>query len=93
MDLLVVGPGALLDTGLVLQGHTIEQHTLQLRTTRIEAGAHLGTAASLLPGVVVEAGATVQPLSLVLKGEVVGQGSTWGGLPAAPQATAPSRLW
>jgi non-ribosomal peptide synthetase-like protein len=53
--------------GGYLQFHTFEDMTLKVRRTEIEDGSSVNFGATVMGGAVIDAGTTLQPLSMVLK--------------------------
>lgn len=85
LDMVTVGDGAVVAGSALVQGHTVENHTLSQAPIDIGPCAWVGTAASMLPGASLHARAQLAPLALVLKGEAASAGMRWAGIPAAPQ--------
>ncbi|WP_262360139.1 Pls/PosA family non-ribosomal peptide synthetase [Corynebacterium bouchesdurhonense] len=85
-DLCVVGRGATVGPGTVVQTHLFQDRVMSLDAVTLEAGATLGPNSVVLPGAVLGAGATVGPGSLVMRGDSVPAGTVWQGNPVEPVA-------
>ncbi|APT93290.1 amino acid adenylation protein [Corynebacterium phocae] len=83
-DLCVVGDGATVGPGTVVQTHLFQDRVMSLDTVHIGAGATLGSHSVALPAATVGTGATVGPGSLVMRGDRVPDNSTWQGNPIEP---------
>jgi non-ribosomal peptide synthetase-like protein len=95
-DLITVGDGACLDRQSWLKTHLIAPSGLRLSSVFIGAGCTLGASAIALCDTEMEPRSILDPLSLLMKGEVLPSASRWQGTPAAPaQATggAGTRIW
>ncbi|CAM9189900.1 unnamed protein product [Chrysoparadoxa australica] len=79
-DLLSVGAGAVINAGVKIPCHGVEQGKFVLSRPDIGAKSEMGSRAAVLAGAEVGAGSTVSDLSLVMKGERTG-GRVWAGLP------------
>ncbi|SFP69088.1 non-ribosomal peptide synthetase terminal domain of unknown function [Amycolatopsis arida] len=80
-DLVRVGDDAAVGPATSLQTHLFEDRVMKMSTVRVEPGASVGCRGVVLYDAVVGAGARVDPLSLVLKGERLGGGTHWRGVP------------
>ena len=85
-DLCVVGRGATVGPGTVVQTHLFQDRVMSLDAVTLEAGATLGPNSVVLPGATLGAGATVGPGSLVMRGDSVPAGTVWQGNPVEPVA-------
>ena len=75
----------------LLQLHTFENMTLQVKRTEIRSGGTVNLGATVMGGAVLEAGTTILPLSLVLKGMHL-PGAIYEGSPAEPADETRQRL-
>jgi non-ribosomal peptide synthetase-like protein len=71
----------------LLQLHTFESMTLQVKQTEIRSGSSVNFGATIMGGAVLERDTTVFPLSLVLKGMHL-PGAAYEGSPAEPARDA-----
>jgi non-ribosomal peptide synthetase-like protein len=83
-DLVRLGDGAAVNRGCVLQTHLFHDRIMSMDTVTLDRGATLGPHGIALPAARIGAAATVGPASLVMRGEVVPDGSRWLGNPIAP---------
>jgi len=82
--LVSVGDDAVLNTGSVVQCHSLEDGYCQTDHTTVGDHAVLGVKAFVHYGVTVGHAATVGAHAFVLKGERLGIGERWQGNPAGP---------
>lgn len=85
-DLCVVGAGASVGPGTVVQTHLFQDRVMSLDTVTIEAGSTLASHSVALPASLVGKSATVGPGSLVMRGDRVPANSVWQGNPIEPWA-------
>ena len=83
-DLVTLGAGATVNRGCVVQTHLFHDRVLSMDAVTIEAGATLGPGSVILPAARIGRHATVGPVSLVMRGEGVPQGTRWIGNPIGP---------
>ncbi|WP_288832561.1 Pls/PosA family non-ribosomal peptide synthetase [uncultured Corynebacterium sp.] len=83
-DLCVVGRGASVGPGTVVQTHLFQDRVMSLDTVTIEEGATLAAHSVALPASTIGAGATVRPGSLMMRGDQVPAGTVWQGNPIEP---------
>ncbi|SDG69565.1 Pls/PosA family non-ribosomal peptide synthetase [Microbacterium pygmaeum] len=83
-DLVILGDGATVNRGCVVQTHLFHDRVMSIDTVTLEAGATLGPHSVILPAATIGADATVGPASLVMRGETVPVGSRWSGNPIGP---------
>lgn len=81
-DLVDIGDRAILNDDCVLQTHLFEDRVLKASPLRIGADCVVGAASVVLYHSVMENGARLDPLSLLMKGEVLPAESRWRGIPA-----------
>ncbi|OFT57862.1 amino acid adenylation protein [Corynebacterium sp. HMSC05H05] len=84
-DLCVVGRGASVGPGTVVQTHLFQDRVMSLDTVSIQDSATLAAHSVSLPGSAIGAGATVGPGSLVMRGDEVPAMTVWQGNPVEPQ--------
>ena len=84
-DLCVVGRGATVGPGTVVQTHLFQDRVMSLDTVTIQDSATLGAHSVALPGSVIGSGATVGPGSLVMRGDEVPGMTVWQGNPVEPR--------
>jgi non-ribosomal peptide synthetase-like protein len=85
-DLIELRDGATVNQGCVVQTHLFHDRMLSMDTVRLRAGATLGPNSVVLPAAELGRHATVGPVSLVMRGEVVPDKTRWIGNPIAPWA-------
>ena len=83
-DLCLVGDGASVGPGTVVQTHLFQDRIMSLDTVTIGAGATLASHSVALPASVLGSGVTVGPGSLVMRGDRVPAHSVWQGNPIEP---------
>ncbi|WP_068004040.1 Pls/PosA family non-ribosomal peptide synthetase [Nocardia pseudobrasiliensis] len=84
-DLVVVGDDAAVGHQVSLQTHLFEDRVMKMSTVTVGSGATVGTRAIVLYDSVVGDDVVLDPLSLLMKGEHLGAGTRWGGIPAQPR--------
>ncbi|HEV8703136.1 MAG TPA: Pls/PosA family non-ribosomal peptide synthetase [Candidatus Polarisedimenticolia bacterium] len=82
-DLVDVGDRAALNEDCVVQTHLFEDRVLKASGARIGADAVVGSCSVVLYDSEMEAGSSLDALSLLMKGERLPAGTAWTGLPAA----------
>jgi non-ribosomal peptide synthetase-like protein len=80
-DLVEIGDHAALNQGVVLQNHLFEDRVFKSSHLTIGPEASIGNMTVVLYDTVVERGAAIGPLSLLMKGETLTAGSRWQGIP------------
>ena len=83
-DLATLKDGATVNRGCVVQTHLFHDRIMSMDTVTLDEGATLGPHSVILPAARIGAHATIGPASLVMRGEVVPQGSRWSGNPIGP---------
>ena len=83
-DLIVLGDGATVNRGCVVQTHLFHDRVMSMDVVTLEAGATLGPQCVILPAASIGGSATVGPASLVMRGEAVPARTRWAGNPIAP---------
>ena len=81
-DLVEVGDDASVGRGASLQTHLFEDRVMKMSRLRVADGASVGTRAVVLYDSEVGAGASLEALSLNMKGETLPAGTHWSGIPA-----------
>lgn len=94
-DLIDLRDGATVNRGCVVQTHLFHDRMLSMDRVTLRLGATLGPNSVILPAAILGRHATVGPVSLVMRGEVVPDKTRWIGNPIGPwiddelQVTAP----
>ncbi len=83
-DLCIVGRGATVGPGTVVQTHLFQDRVMSLDTVTIADGATLAAHSVVLPAARIGDGATVGPGSLVMRGDQVPANTVWQGNPIEP---------
>jgi non-ribosomal peptide synthetase-like protein len=83
-DLVEIGDHAALNQGVVIQNHLFEDRVFKSSRLTIGPEVSVGNMTVILYDTVIEKGATVGPLSLLMKGETLRQESRWQGIPTEP---------
>jgi non-ribosomal peptide synthetase-like protein len=83
-DLIDLRDGATVNQGCVVQTHLFHDRMLSMDTVTLRAGSTLGPNSVVLPAAALGKHATVGPVSLVMRGEVVPDRTRWIGNPIAP---------
>jgi non-ribosomal peptide synthetase-like protein len=80
--LVEIGDGAVLNQGVLLQSHSLEEGVYKSDFIRIGAGASLGVSALVHYGVTMGERTRLDPDAFLMKGEVTPADSRWRGNPA-----------
>ncbi|WP_326544925.1 Pls/PosA family non-ribosomal peptide synthetase [Mycolicibacterium sp. ND9-15] len=80
-DLVILGEGATVNRGCVVQTHLFHDRIMRMDTVVLEQGSTLGAHCVALPAARIGAGATVGPASLVMRGDEVPPSTRWQGNP------------
>lgn len=91
-DLVHIGDDVAVGTAASLQTHLFEDRVMKMSTVSLDSGSSVGTRAVVLYDSHLGAHATLAPLSLVMKGETLPQGTDWVGIPAQPASRSTSTL-
>ncbi|MCS5722132.1 amino acid adenylation domain-containing protein [Herbiconiux sp. CPCC 203407] len=83
-DLVTLGDATTVNRGCVVQTHLFHDRVMSLDTVTLDDGATLGPHSVILPAARIAAQGTVGPASLVMRGELVPEGSRWSGNPIGP---------
>lgn len=84
-DLVSIGNDATIGAKVSLQTHLFEDRVMKMSTVTIGDGASIDERSVVLYDATVEVGATLGPLSLVMKGESLMAQTDWVGIPARPK--------
>ena len=91
-DLVEIGDEAALNLGATIQTHLFEDRVMKSDYLKIGAGSSLGNMAVVLYSAEIQRGASLDALSVLMKGEKLPQGSAWTGIPTKREATSRVRL-
>ena len=80
-DLVEVGDHVALNAGAVMQNHLFEDRVMKSSTLKIGNGCTVGNMSVVLYDTLIEPGAVLGPLSLLMKGETMPQDVRWLGIP------------
>jgi non-ribosomal peptide synthetase-like protein len=83
-DLVSIGDDAALNDAAGLQTHLFEDRVMKVSNVTIGARATVGSLAIILYDAVIEDGAELGDLSVLMKGETLAAGTAWEGSPARP---------
>ncbi|MGH8904889.1 MAG: Pls/PosA family non-ribosomal peptide synthetase, partial [Egibacteraceae bacterium] len=83
-DLVEIGDYAALNHGAVIQNHLFEDRVFKSSHLTIGPEASVGNMSVILYDSRMQRGAVVGPLSLLMKGETLGEGTRWNGIPTVP---------
>jgi non-ribosomal peptide synthetase-like protein len=89
-DLITIGDRASLNLGSTIQPHLFEDRVMKSDTIDIGKCCSIGNMAVVLYGTRMEEGATLQSLSVLMKGEALPPWSRWHGIPSQPYETPPT---
>jgi non-ribosomal peptide synthetase-like protein len=81
-DLVQIGDDAAVGDTTSLQTHLFEDRVMKMATVKVGAASSIGSRSVILYDAEVGAGAALDSLSLVMKGETLPPGSHWRGIPA-----------
>jgi non-ribosomal peptide synthetase-like protein len=81
-DLVRIGDDAVIGRAASLQSHLFEDRVMKMSAVTIGAGAAIGTRAVVLYDAVVGEEASLDALSLAMKGESIPPATRWQGIPA-----------
>jgi non-ribosomal peptide synthetase-like protein len=80
-DLVKIGDHVALNAGAVLQNHLFEDRVMKSEALKVGDGCTVGNASVVLYSTVMERGAVLGPLSLLMKGETMPEGFRGHGIP------------
>jgi non-ribosomal peptide synthetase-like protein len=81
-DLISIGDDAVIADGAITQTHLFEDRVMKMSRVEVGAGATVGASSIVLYDATVEPGASLESLSLVMKGETLPAAGRWRGIPA-----------
>lgn len=82
-DLVHIGDHVALNHGAVIQNHLFEDRVMKSSSLHIGDNTSVGNMAVVLYDSVMQEGASLGPLSLLMKGETLAAHTHWHGIPAA----------
>ena len=82
-DLVEIGDHAALNAGSVIQNHLFEDRIMKASSLKIGEGCCVGNMAVVLYDTEMQDGASIGPLSLLMKGETLAPHTRWLGIPTA----------
>lgn len=85
-DLVNIGSYAALNLGATVQTHLFEDRIFKADTLHIGKGCSVGNMALVLYGTEMHEGASLAPLSVLMKGEQLPAGTRWSGIPCEEAA-------
>lgn len=85
-DLVEIGDGAMVGREVSLQTHLFEDRVMKMSTVRLGAGSTVGDRSIVLYDGSVGEDTSLEPLSLVMKGEDLPGDTRWRGIPAEGMA-------
>ena len=91
-DLVEIGDEAALNLGATVQTHLFEDRVMKSDRLKIGNGCSLGNMAVVLYSTEMKPGASLDALSVLMKGEVLPQGSAWTGIPTKRAVSSRVRL-
>jgi carbonic anhydrase/acetyltransferase-like protein (isoleucine patch superfamily) len=86
--LVAIGDYAALNHGVVVQNHLFEDRVFKSSQLTIGPEVSIGNMTVVLYDTVIERGAVIGPLSLLMKGETLVEGTRWRGIPTEAVAVA-----
>ena len=81
-DLVEIGDDAAVGPGVSLQTHLFEDRVMKMSTVRVGDGATVGARSIVLYDAGVGRDVDLDGLTLLMKGEELGEGTRWRGIPA-----------
>ncbi len=84
-DLVRVGDFAALGSGVIVQNHLFEDRVMKSSFVTIADDCSVGEISVVLYDTVMQQGASISPLSLVMKGEILPEQTRWIGIPIHQQ--------
>jgi len=83
-DLVEIGDRACLNLGATIQNHLFEDRVFKADRIEIGDGCSVGNMGIVLYGTTMQAGSSLGPLSVLMKGDVLPAGTRWHGTPCEP---------
>jgi non-ribosomal peptide synthetase-like protein len=90
-DLVQIGDYAALNADAIIQNHLFEDRIMKSSTLKVGDDCTVGAMAVVLYDSEMQAGSSIGPLSLLMKGETLPSHSRWMGIPTAEVVGAPAR--
>jgi non-ribosomal peptide synthetase-like protein len=84
-DLVDIGDHAALNAGVVIQNHLFEDRIMKSSYLRVGDECSVGNMSVVLYDTEMEAGSSIGPLSLLMKGESLPRNSRWIGIPTSQE--------
>lgn len=81
-DLVHIGDRASLNLGSTIQTHLFEDRVFKAEHLHIANDCSVGNMAVVLYGTQMQSGSVLGPLSVLMKGETLAQGTRWHGIPS-----------
>ena len=91
-DLVEIGDYAALNAGAIIQNHLFEDRIMKSSYLKIGPECAVGNMAVVLYDSEMQRGASLGPLSLLMKGETLAPRTAWHGIPTT-QARQPAFVW
>ena len=91
-DLVEIGDYSALNAGAIIQNHLFEDRIMKSSSLKVGAECTVGAMAVVLYDSEMKKGASLGPLSLLMKGETLATGTAWHGIPTV-RAVPPSEAW
>jgi len=85
-DLVELRDGVTVNAGCVVQTHLFHDRVMSMDSVVLRRGSTLGPNSVILPAATIGRNATVGPVSLVMRGELVPDKTRWVGNPIGPWA-------
>jgi non-ribosomal peptide synthetase-like protein len=83
-DLVEIGDRACLNIGATIQTHLFEDRVFKADVIKIDDDCTVGNMAVVLYGTEMRPASNLGPLSVLMKGEMLPEGSRWHGTPCEP---------
>jgi non-ribosomal peptide synthetase-like protein len=84
-DLVHIEDGAALNAGAIIQNHLFEDRIMKASVLRVGKDCSVGNMTVVLYDTDMQAGSSIGPLSLLMKGETLPPHTRWVGIPTAPE--------
>jgi non-ribosomal peptide synthetase-like protein len=85
-DLVHIGDNVALNAGAVIQNHLFEDRIMKVSVVTVGDFCSVGNMAVVLYDTEMQAGSSIGPLSLLMKGETLPPQTKWAGIPTAQAA-------
>lgn len=83
-DLVQIGNCASLNLGSTIQTHLFEDRVFKADSLKLEDGCTVGNMSVVLYSTAIGTRASLQPMSVLMKGEVLAPATSWQGNPCEP---------